>query len=101
MSRVRLLADEQEALERQLQPQAPAVQRHGGGQRASAEQRVWRNTVTDRSVCRSQLDRQGDAVAAADRWRHRCGHRAAVYLAKLQATGAKVVGVKPATRAFS
>ena len=26
-------------------------------------------------------------------------HRAAVYLAKLQATGAKVVGVKPATRA--
>ena len=28
-----------------------------------------------------------------------CVHRAAVYLAKLQATGAKVVGVKPATRA--
>ena len=27
-----------------------------------------------------------------------CVHRAAVYLAKLQATGAKVVGVKPATR---
>ena len=28
-----------------------------------------------------------------------CVHRAAVYLAKLQATGAKVVGVKPAIRA--
>ncbi len=27
-----------------------------------------------------------------------CVHRAAVYLAKMQATGAKVVGVKPATR---
>jgi len=27
-----------------------------------------------------------------------CVHRAAVYLAKLQATGAKVVGVKPAAR---
>ena len=28
-----------------------------------------------------------------------CVHRAAVYLAKVEATGAKVVGVKPATRA--
>ena len=27
-----------------------------------------------------------------------CVHRAAVYLAKVQASGAKVVGVKPATR---
>lgn len=27
-----------------------------------------------------------------------CVHRAAVYLAKVQATGAKVLGVKPATR---
>ena len=27
-----------------------------------------------------------------------CVHRAAVYLAKVQATGAKVVGVKPATQ---